>query len=756
MNDRLNEITMWLSPIFRFGVLVVTFLVLFLVWNLTTDFYDMPKFLILVLFLGLLLLLSAIKYITEGKITLTITPIDLSLVALVIVAVISTYTSPSFYVSLYGSSAKIHESLIALVVYVLFYFVLVNNLKTHKDVRHIINLLLLGGIGLSVMSLLSYTGLKILPITWTQALNFTPVGTTFSLNSLLILLLPFPLVSILRNSDHKSKFVYASMLTLFGTVLALTAATPLLIVALIALALVFFASNPLTTGRNLPYLIGLLLIVGVIALLSFVPPVGQAKNPLYNQAQNFPREVQLGFTETWKIAISSFRDAPLWGTGPSTFIHNFTSYKPIEINSSRFWNVRFDQPFNEYLGILSTLGGFGFLAFIALTLTYLRMAFKVLTSRTESNPEGDLRTALAIAGILFFIVLALHASTLVLSVVGITLLASFMALNPQITKEVRIRLGSIKSSDNGSVDALPALFLVIVLISLVYIYYNIGKVAIADYHHRQALDAVARNNGLEAYNQLVQAETLNRFSDLYRTDIAQTNFALANAIAITKGPSESSPGGSLTEDDKKSIQQLLKQAIDEGRIATTLNPRSAANWETLGNIYKQISGVAENAVTFSLDAYGRAIQRDPYNPALRLNVGGIYYSLKNYELAVRFFTDAINIKPDYANGYYNLAVALRDAGNLQGSQAAAEQVASLVDPNSQDYKIAADFLSDLKSRTATGSAQQSPIKPSTSRQESALQQESLPQVLDLPQPETIATPAAIKRSDSSPTPTPTP
>ena len=105
--------------------------------------------------------------------------------------------------------------------------------------------------------------------------------------------------------------------------------------------------------------------------------------------------------------------------------------------------------------------------------------------------------------------------------------------------------------------------------------------------------------------------------------------------------------------------------MGEGRFGVGIAPRSAANWEVLASIYKQISGVSQNALQFSLDAYGRAIQLDPLNPLLRLSVGGVYYQLKNYDLAVRFFDDAVSLKPDYSNALYNLAIALRDKGSYK-------------------------------------------------------------------------------------------
>lgn len=369
------------------------------------------------------------------------------------------------------------------------------------------------------------------------------------------------------------------------------------------------------------------------------------------------------------------------------------------------------------------------------------MAVKALASQHDT-----ILAPLAIAGIIFFILLALHPSTLTLWIMGILILALFMAAKNNY-KQIIIATERRGKPFKLHFETLPILIALVILGLAGYSGYFISKAAFADYYHRQALNAVASNQILQAYSHLVKAERLNPDTDLYRTDLAQTNFALANAIALSKGPNESSPAGSLTDKDKQDIQTLLSQSIAEGRMAVALSPNNAANWEILGSIYRQISGVAQNALAFSIDSYSQAIQKDPTNPALRLSVGGIYYSVKNYDLAIRFFADAANLKPDYANAYYNLSIALRDKGDLTNAIASAEKTVSLTDPKSNDYKIATDLLAALKSKTTTETAAQNSESDLTqaSKTSSALEDKKLPKVLNLPKPEKVSTPAAVKK-----------
>lgn len=780
LNDLREIINAYLGLIFKIGLSLVILATFFLFTNLTTEFYDTPKFLVLLAFTGILLVLLALKFTLSGKVVFVRTPFDIPLLLLLAVAVVSTALSPSPYVSLLGNQLKVHGSLVSIVGYVLFYFILVNSLRNAKEIKWIFTLAIIAAQLLAVVTLLTYAGLKILPAPWTHGINFTPTGSSFSTTAILSLLIPFVVMQILTGKQPAYKIISSVFLALMGITIALTGTWATWIGAAVGLILTLLIVSPVKKIEQLNRLgpvsiIGLIIPVVLVLLaivLSFVPPIGNAKNPIYTQAQNFPREIQLPFVDSWKISVSAFRDLPIWGTGPATYAFDFTNYKTVEFNSEKIWNLRFDSSFSEYLQTLATLGGIGLLALLSLTALFASAAYKTyMDNRLERSESGEEKLSLAVSGIVFFIILALHSSTLSLWVFGILILASFMIINlgnaqrswngQSDLKSMFLRIASFSavasSTETIKVDTLPGIILTIAIALVLFAGFFAGKFTLADYHHRLALSAVANNQGITAYNELIAAEKLNPVNDLYRTDLAQTNFALANAIASAKAPTEASPSGSLTDQDKQNIQILLQQSINEGRTSVTLSPKSAINWEILALLYRQISGVAQNALVFSLDSYGRAIFQDPLNPQLRVNVGGVYYAIKNYDMAIRFFTDSINLKPDFANGYYNLSVALRDKGDLANAQTLAEKTLTLVDKSSPDYKTVSDYLDDLKAKIAAGSTASdstATVQPPAAQANGALQQKELPKVINLPQPEKIATPAAIKKP--SPTPTPAP
>lgn len=726
---------------------------------LATEYFEMPKLFFLVALALILLALWTFKWVLAGKVSFVRTPLDIAFVLVFLVVVFSTVFSSNQNISIYGNFPRAHGSAVSWIAYILLFFMAVSHLKTRKLAQSLLLSLLTSSVIVVVISLLSYFNVFVFGqvFDFSKVVNFSPAGGTFSTTALALLFLPLALILIVRPNKLLPLPVALVVATLFSVFIALTANTGLYIVALILVVLVYYASKSFahfsvkeSVKGNLLLLFIPVVIGALLALASFIPIPG-GNNILQQKRINFPTEVQLPFNISWKVSASAFRDAPFLGSGPSTYLFDFTQYKPVEFNSGRFWNVRFDSAYNEFLQMLATTGGLGLLSLVFLSVLVLTFAWKGLL-----NSEDPLTAALSVSAVVAILLLAVHTSTVVSLIASVLILALLLAINKSASKAEEISLGikASKITDSNLIagDILPVFVFIPVLIFSVIGIFQLYNIVLADYYHRLALNN-ASTRGVDTYNYLVKAETLNPRVDLYRIDLAQTNFALANAIAAQKGPSESSPGGSLTDQDKQNIQKLLSQSIDEARVAVALSPQNPQNWEILASIYRQISGVAQNALAFSLDAYGKAIQRDPLNPLLRLSVGGVYYSVRNYDLAIRFFTDAVNLKPDFANGYYNLSVALRDKGDLQGAQAAAEQTVKILQENTNnpDYKLASDYLSDLKARIATASAQQTklpPLTPPAARETGALQNKELPKVLDEElknAPDKIATPPAVKR-----------
>ena len=757
-----KQLTGIIDNAIAFLLLAVAGLTPILLFNQTTEFYEMPKLVFLIVATVVIAGLWIFSWILKGKVQITRTPLDIPLLLLAGIVIVSTYFSISRYQAIYGNFPRVHGSAVSWIAYILLYFVAVSNLKSISKIKTLLYVLYGSAAIISAISIFSFFGL-FMPFDFARAVNFTPAGSTFSAVALLLMLLPLPMLSILGNNKFIPSTVGLAISILFGVTIALTGTIPTLVILGLVFAVCYLIAQPHKNAKfrkALPMFLTPVAVVALVLVLAYLPFPG---NKIQSLERSFPKEIQLPFSVSWKVSASAFRDAPLLGTGPSTYLFDFTSYKPLEFNVLDYWNFSFDNAHNELLQAWGTLGLLGLLALTIVCLVILNSVRKNLAIHaTSEDGVPVLLPALAVSSLLGIALLAIHATTLVSIVVTLLVFAVFMASQKHIRERVMNLSMGLKAStiDDKQFDLLPVIVFVVFLVAAVPVFYQTYRAVAADYYHRQAL-LQANKSGNLTYTNLQKAESLNPTVDLYRIDMAQTNFALANAIATQKGPTQTNPKGTLTDQDRRTIQTLLSQAINEGRVAVALSPLSARNWEVLASIYRNITGVAQNALTFSLDAYGRAIQRDPLNPSLRISVGGIYYSVKNYDLAIRFFTDAANLKPNNANAYFNLAVALRDKGDLQNAKLVADQAVNLLAKNrdSQDFKIATALVKELTDKIAQNPNAQGTNTPATA----GTQQSNLPEGVapdSLNNAPEVSTPAAVKKNPAanipnlSPTATP--
>jgi tetratricopeptide (TPR) repeat protein len=106
-------------------------------------------------------------------------------------------------------------------------------------------------------------------------------------------------------------------------------------------------------------------------------------------------------------------------------------------------------------------------------------------------------------------------------------------------------------------------------------------------------------------------------------------------------------------------------------------------------------GAVDQADQFAVQAYVQAIQNDPTNPNLRISVGGIFLGQKQYQDALSLFNQAIEMKPDHQNAYYNAAFTLKVLNALPQAKQAYEQLLKLMDPASEDYATVTKELQEL-------------------------------------------------------------
>ena len=449
-------------------------------------------------------------------------------------------------------------------------------------------------------------------------------------------------------------------------------------VILLPVVIIFALKSNQFLNKILYFVVAALMLVSSILVISLMMP-GKPGYPIF-----------LPYGVAWWIAVEIFKNAKtaFLGVGPENFLSAFTQFRPIAFNSNAsLWNIRFTNSSNEFLQILTTVGVFGFATFCYLLF---RGGKTLLKNLKKDNFNLALKISFAIT-VISFLLIPVNFLILFLLYIQIALIARQFSTQKTFNSSQLFKVGVGASA-----------------IAIIVLFYFSGRVWYAEAVFKQAMDAAAANKGLDTYNLGNKAIGLNKYQEKYRVSSSQINLALANSLASKEN---------LTDQDKQNITQLVSQSIEEAKAAAALNPTNPIYWENLAGLYRSLINFAEGAENWTVSAYAQAVVTDPVNPVSRVDLGGLFYGFGNYDAAIDNFKRSIDLKPDFANAYYNLSWAYKQADNPVQAFSAMQNVLALVPQDSEDFIKAAQELEELRALLpeeylqATASGQQQQLVP---------------------------------------------
>lgn len=608
----------------------------------TSDFFSINKLALLVLGTVVVFLLWSLGKFQSRHFVFRTTPFDIPSFLFAAAIVISGFVATTNRLNAFvfpGTATVIVAS-------VVFYFIAVqylgsgDGISVNSKVRGIVTAWVWGVWTVALLTLLSSIGGfglmgKVLPLpVWLTDSHFTPMGSVFGTVIFLIVSAPLVFGRAMQalNASEKEGVSAQAIINFVGFVL-------------------FVAATSLSIYQVLP---------------------GKP-----NAYTNLPLSIG------WSIALETLKKPVsfLLGVGPGDFVEAFNKFRPVEFNLTKVWNLSFSSSSNWYLDLLTVGGILGLGLFVILVLR-LRKVFNV------ARGEGDI-VYIKAAMVVLLVVFLFSAATLNLIFAFFTLLALLgVYASRSVGFQFSVSGEGTTVESRGGINVMAILLVIISSLGLLAILGWGGKVYAADMAYRRALNTVAKQGKYkDVMDALAQAINLNKNVDFYRIDFSQISLALVQQIATKKD---------LTDSDKKDISQLVQSAIEQGKAAVSLNPNRSANWVGLASIYKTLIPLVQGADQFTVQVYQQAIALEPTNPNLRIALGGVFYSLKDYDSAIAAFEVAVVAKPDLANAHYNLAIALRDAGKTERAAAEMQQVLALIPPGTKDYDSVKSALDSLQ------------------------------------------------------------
>lgn len=632
---------------------IIFFLPLFfLPW--TGEYFEFNKQFLLWLLALAAALLWFYKIVAERQAKIKINPLNLPvLIFLLLTAAASAFGLDRFS-SFFGHYGRFSDSWLGLLGLVIFYFLIINT-EVANSARKIIGLLklsLCAALIVACLSLLAMPG-------WLGAMSgdhlsifssasFNLVGGSLLSLGIFLAVMSIVAASFLFTGDLRKpdRVFFSVCLIIFLIVLSLIDFSLSWILLLLGAGLMIFFrwwAVRFNFSRILNYylLIPAALMLAAVFMLA-LPNFNLAKIVL---GQTLPKEALLEYNQSWAITREAFKKNPILGSGPGTFAQDFSLFRPAELNSSTFWQIRFDKSRSHILEMLATTGLLTCLSYflIICLVIYLNIILikKYLAGReagetaARADENYNLIVALSVIFILLFCSQILFLTNTVLNFLFWLALGLIMAFwqrsNQPLFKEKIIDLNK------------TVLFYRLSILILFILSVSLFTLLVFEIKFFAADVIAARGAGSET--DLIIAIKLNPYRYNYRMNLAKLYLNQARVEALK-------PSGQI---NNLKIQAKITQAIETARRGLAMAPNSVLSQETMGMIYRDIRQLTLGSEPWAVKYFNGALELEPTNPVLATELAKQYLNLNDLVNAKKYFKIALELKADYYEAKFGLA-----------------------------------------------------------------------------------------------------
>jgi len=568
-------------------------------------------------------------------------PINILVLVFLFIAVLSAIFSVDKISSLFGFYGRFSNGLIPLLSFVIFYFLLINNISSESREREpnlvsqngIKNLFLTSVFFIVLTCYFSIFGL------WSKLSSFMAQSFHFSLPSFMLLptfnpvsgsleglavflavvvvLLTGLLITTEVNQKSKLSLFFYFLLLLSGlsllAIIGFKAAWIILSVVLFLFLIIVLWKRIFTGDINKLILPIILLIISVFFIFT---------NFRNNRYFSFlPQEQILSQGVSWQTnfqgAIENVKSGFL-GSGIGTYHYDFSKFRSLQFNQTSLWQIRYDRPASHISEILGTMGFLGLLSYLSIIVVFLFIAYLLLS-------KSDLKKQLP---------LLMTFSALIISQFiyyqNITLAFSFwlfLALFMSSIQGHKLEEKTFSFKETPEISLVFNIFLIIIGLAIIVCFWFAKNFYYADV-------LFTRFTNLQ---QIEKSVSLNPYSVQYRVMLAK--------IYLQEGLNEFLKPAS--QQDSKKILDSASQAINNAMMATEISPNSVVAYESLGMVYRDVRTLAVGALEWGIKSFERAAQLEPTNPVLLTELGKLYVVKNDNQKGKEAFEKAIELMPSY-------------------------------------------------------------------------------------------------------------
>jgi len=646
-----------MAKLLNFIIKTSIYLVVFLIplaWNpWTFEAFEFTKqyLLIFLVLLGVLAWITKMIFV-ERELHVKRTPLDLPIFLFVLVATVSTFFSADLWSSLFGYYGRFSDGLLGMLAVVGLYVLVVNTVQRPAS---LVKVFLLSASAALTIGYLSLFGVleqfsQLPPLL--KLTGFNTVAQSLEGFSLFLAFLISFLAFLAVRAEVKQLPFAGNFLLLFASfgfllIIDILEAWVVLFIGLL-LVLLFGLFQRVWIGEVIRlrrlWLPFILLLLIVILLFSPTRVPGFTKD--------VPEEPILSQEISWSIAAGTLSESGknlLLGSGPGTFALDFSRHKPADFNLTSQWQLRFDRPGNYLAEVLATTGILGFLSYLGLVLWFL-LASLVFLKDKRSIPFVVGVLVLLVAQLVYYQITALE--------VALWLFMAFAAISWEAKQqEFRFSLKRFPEFEIVAKAVFMALFL-----GVLGIFFLGVRFFIADMNYLVAQNTQSTNSTIRIARTL-EAVRLNPWQAEYK--IFLSKLYLGRALGELAKPENFRDQEQISKDVQYAIAYTRGDTLENQRIqgATELSKNRVAAWETLGAVYRDIK-FAAGALDWGIRSFETAIALEPASAVLYTELGKLEVTKEEFEKAGEHFTKAVELKPDYVEAQFQLALLYEKEGDI--------------------------------------------------------------------------------------------
>lgn len=368
-------------------------------------------------------------------------------------------------------------------------------------------------------------------------------------------------------------------------------------------------------------------------------------------------EVRPSWVSTFSVLSSTLHNHAILGSGPDTFTNMWNMYKPSGVNETPFWNTDFSTGIGLIPTYFVAFGTLGILSWIFFFVMFVLVGIKAIFYSLSDLFSRYLVTSSFLVSLFLWIMSVVYVPSV--AIVGLTFFFTglFIAV---LNKEGVLKTKTLSLSNHPKLSFISVLLLVVLLIATISLGYLMTVRSLSMVDFQKSLLAYNSNQDVtQAETYISSAIALSPYDTYYR-GLTQLDMIKINNLlsSVTTTP---------TDAVKTQFQNLVADAINNAKTATTIDPNNYQNWLALAQVYAalvpppfSITGAYDTA----LANYQTALKVDPTNPSIPLLMAQLEVANKDLEKARVYANQAIALKQSYADAHFLIAQIEATEGHI--------------------------------------------------------------------------------------------